>query len=64
MATNGSNNQPNSGNDELDKKIKQWLQWDKVSVVILPYRRQWQMIFVKFMNEFFSRRLIINNRSC
>jgi hypothetical protein len=30
MATNG-NSQFNSGNEELDKKIEQWLTWDKVS---------------------------------
>lgn len=24
----------NSGNEELDKKIEQWLQWDKVRIKI------------------------------
>lgn len=44
MAANG-NNQANSGNDELDKKIEQWLQWDKVSVYS-AYQSQLVMLFV------------------
>lgn len=30
MAKQGGEDRINSGNDELDKKIEQWLSWDKV----------------------------------